>query len=555
MKWIKTRKTFLTEEAKIKDVILPRQAKEVTRVWGEKWLDLETIEPTENIKQGKWKLSDEDKIKVLGIFFQVNLPNIMQFFNGLPDKLCEVVKLSINLDLLKSEDKWSKILDNFDLKKPTINQISVLTNPIFRKIAVSESTADEIIVRDENGRPVMDETTGRPTKRKREEGEIIFSNNLVNINTFLADFNRMFPTSEVDASRFSSGDIQRLISSSREDFGGDNYQVEVDLYGRDMFLKIDHNPKDILNMSISRFYSSCQHLYSGGYRSRVFGNVVDPNSIPAFIVFDTPIHNDNELISEQLPLSRMMIRNLETFSPTQKVRLFFDRAYPDRMKDVFDEIVEKYSDNKPTSDSVDRYLFTPDVPSEGFDINEPYMDRLSAIKGKYIGVNMDKICLSSGYDWSRVKISPKARVKEIVIETPSVPGNFFNIPWNPEWVKFKFIKINSMLGFTKIKTESFAFEKCKFSNNQLIELNSISPEIKKLQFTACQIKNMNLTEFKKLEELHLIYTLDSNELERAIGDLQLKKLIVSGDLIPDNKKYINSLKQKGVKVQTVGPVI
>ena len=555
MKWIKTRKTFLTEEAKIKDVILPRQAKEVTRVWGEKWLDLETIEPTENIKQGKWKLSDEDKIKVLGIFFQVNLPNIMQFFNGLPDKLCEVVKLSINLDLLKSDDKWSKILDNFDLKKPTINQISVLTDPIFRKIAVSESTADEIIVRDENGRPVMDETTGRPTKRKREEGEIIFSNNLVNINTFLADFNRMFPTSEVDASRFSSGDIQRLISSSKEDFGGDNYQVEVDLYGRDMFLKIDHNPKDILNMSISRFYSSCQHLYSGGYRSRVFGNVVDPNSIPAFIVFDTPIHKDNELISEQLPLSRMMIRNLETFSPTQKVRLFFDRAYPDRMKDVFGEIVEKYSDNKPTSDSVDRYLFTPDVPSEGFDITEPYMDRLSAIRGKYIGVNMDKICLSSGYDWSKVKISPKAKVKEIVIETPSVPENFFNIPFTPEWVKFKFIKINSMLEFSKIKTESFAFEKCKFSNNQLIELNSINPEIKKLQFTACQIKNMNLTEFKGLEELHLIYTLDSNELERTIGDSQLKKLVVSGDLIPDNKKYINSLKQKGVKVEIVGPVI
>ena len=555
MKWIKTRKTFLTEEAKIKDVILPRQAKEVTRVWGEKWLDLETIEPTENIKQGKWKLSDEDKIKVLGIFFQVNLPNIMQFFSGLPDKLCEVVKLSINLDLLKSDDKWSKILDNFDLKKPTINQISVLTDPIFRKIAVSESTADEIIVRDENGRPVMDETTGRPTKRKREEGEIIFSNNLVNINTFLADFNRMFPTSEVDASRFSSGDIQRLISSSKEDFGGDNYQVEVDLYGRDMFLKIDHNPKDILNMSISRFYSSCQHLYSGGYRSRVFGNVVDPNSIPAFIVFDTPIHKDNELISEQLPLSRMMIRNLETFSPTQKVRLFFDRAYPDRMKDVFGEIIEKYSDNKPTSDSVDRYLFTPDVPSEGFDITEPYMDRLSAIRGKYIGVNMDKICLSSGYDWSKVKISPKAKVKEIVIETPSVPENFFNIPLTPEWVKFKFIKINSMLEFSKIKTESFAFEKCKFSNNQLIELNSINPEIKKLQFTACQIKNMNLTEFKGLEELHLIYTLDSNELERTIGDSQLKKLVVSGDLIPDNKKYINSLKQKGVKVEIVGPVI
>jgi hypothetical protein len=553
MKWIKPRKTFLNEEAKIKDVILPRQAREVARIWGEQWLNLEEIEPTDKIKQGKWKLSEEDKINVLGVFFGADLKKIYEFFENLPDKLKDVINQSINLDLLKSDDKWAKILDNFDIQKPTINQISVLTDPIFRKISVSETTADEIIIRDENGRPVMGED-GRPTKRRREEGEIIFSNNLVNINTFLADFNRLFTDAAVDATRFQSGDIQRLVSFSREDFGGDGYRVEVDLYGRDMFLSIKHNPKDIFNMSISRFYSSCQHLYSGGYRSRVIGNVFDPNSIPAFIVFDTPIYNSaDELIAEQLPLTRMMIRNIESFDPTKESKIFFDRAYPDRMQKVLPEMIEKYSGNKGTTEE-EGYLFTPDIP-EGYDINEPYMDRLSPVqRGKYIGVNTKSICLSSSYNWSKVFISPKANLHEIIIETPHLPLNFFFIKLNPEWIKFKFIKINDMTSFSKVQTESWAFEKCKFTNKQLVELSQIN-KIKKIQFVACQIKNIDLSMFNELEELQLVYTIDSEELEKAIGSLKVKKLVLSGDLVESNKKYINSLKSKGVKVEIVGPVI
>lgn len=556
MKWIKTRKLYLSEEAKIKDVILPRQITAVKSQWGEKWLDLEAIEPTENIKQGKWKLSEEDKIEVLGVFFNVNLKNVMEFFNSLPEKLSEVVNKSINLDLLKSDEKWAKILDNFDLRKPSINQISVLTDPIFRKISVSETTADEIIVRDENGRPIMDETTGRPQKRRREEGEIIFSNNLVNINTFLSDFNRIFPDSAVDAARFTSGDIQQLISSSREDFGGDNYRVEVDLYGRDMFLKIDHNPKDIFNMSISRFYSSCQHLYSGGYRGRVIGNVFDPNSIPAFIIFDTPIYNSkNELIAEQLPLTRMMLRNIESFvKKRDKPEIFFDRAYPDRMHTILCKIVEKYSGNIRTTEDIERYLFTPDVP-EGFDISDPYMDRLGITRGKYIGVNTDKIYINNSYDWSKVKISPKAKIKEIVIESTDLPENFFTIPLTPDWIKIKFIKINSMLNFSRVKTDSFAFDKCKLAGKQLSELNSINPEIKKLQIDACQIKDLDLSMFKNLEELHLIYSIEPEELEKAVGNLQVKKLVLSSDIVSENKTFINSLKQKGIKIEILGPKI
>jgi len=66
MKWIKNRNKFISEEAKLRDVILPAQKDVVSRTWGEKFLDYEEIEATDNIKQGKWKLSEEDKIEVLG---------------------------------------------------------------------------------------------------------------------------------------------------------------------------------------------------------------------------------------------------------------------------------------------------------------------------------------------------------------------------------------------------------------------------------------------------------------------------------------------------------
>jgi len=287
MKWIKNRNKFISEEAKLRDVILPTQKEVVSKTWGEKFLDYEEIEATNNIKQGKWKLSDEDKIEVLGHFFQADLNSIYKSFNNLPDKFQEVFNTSIDISLIREDkDKFEKILNNFDIKKPSINQIGVLTDPVFRKISVSETLASEVIVRDENGRPVMGED-GRPQKVGKEPGEVIYSKNLTNVNGFVDDFNRCFPESKIDSSLFSSGSINQLISSSKEDFGGDRYSVEVDLYSRDMFLSIKHNAKDILNMSISRFYSSCQHLYSGGYRTQVLGNVFDPNSVPAFIIFDT----------------------------------------------------------------------------------------------------------------------------------------------------------------------------------------------------------------------------------------------------------------------------
>jgi hypothetical protein len=555
MKWIKDRQKFLNE-AKLRDVIFARQAKEVSRIWGEKFLDYEEVTATDKIKQGKWKLSDEDKNKALGAFFDCDMTRVNDTFSGLSDKFADVLGQSINLDLIKSE-KFKIIATDLNIKNPSIDQIAIIFDSIFRKIAVSETMAVEVIQKGEDGRPLKDEG-GNMIKVAKAKGELVFSSNLVNINTFVDDFNRCFPEDKVSAD-FQNNDVMRLRSAASID---ENYDFEVDfkIFDKDMYLSINHNPKDILNMSISKFYASCQHLYSGGYREQVLGNVFDPNSIPAFLSFETPIFWNKEKISDQLPLSRMMIRNIETFDAKEESKIFFDRAYPDRMKDIFGEIVEKYSEMKETADSSSRitYYFTPDIDAEDR-VRDPYMDRVRIERKPYIGKNTKTLYLNRLHDWSNVKIAPDARIKELIIETTDIPEDLMKVPLNPDWVKFKYLTINTLSNFDKIKTDSIAFDKCKLNTSVLDDMNKTNPGIKKLQIVSCDLTgNLNFSQFESLEELQIVYTLDTiEELRDLTENLKIKKLVLSGDLIKDKeaKAQINQVRQRGIKVEIVGPVI
>ena len=562
MKWIKTREQWLGE-AKIRDVIFAKQAKEVRERWGEKFLDYEEIQPTDKIIQGKWKVEDEDRIKVLSAFFDCDMGEIMQFFNSLTDKLNSVISESIDTKLLSEEA--ATVMTDFNIQSPTVDQIVFLYEPVFRKLDINQTKATEMIQKDENGRPVRDEG-GNMIRIKKNEGDPIFTNNLVNINTFMDDYNRCYTDEKVETSGFQKRGISQLRNLAKENHNRD-YKYEYNIFGKDLYLEINHNPKDILNMSISKFYASCQHLYTGGYREQLLGNVFDPNSIPAFLVFDTPILWNGEKISDKLPLSRMMIRNLETFDDKGEKAIFFDRAYPDRMKegnygDVFGEIVEKYSGNK-TVDEDDRsrlrYLFTPDVSDDDDQIRDPYMDRLRLSRGKFIGVNTKTLYLNRMHDWSQVKISPKAKIKEVIIETTDIPENFLDIPMELEWVKFKFLRISNLSGFDKIKTNQIAFDKCKFNSTIFDDINLINPNIEKLQVVSSDLTgNFNFSQFKSLKELHLVYTLDSlMDMKEALLNLNLDKLVVSGDLVSDkdSKDFISTIRNKGTKVEIVGPKI
>jgi len=563
MKWIKKRQQWLNE-AKVRDVIFPRQAKEVASYWGEKFLDYEEVEPTNKIKPCNIKLNEEDKMEALSAFFDCNMTEVMSLFSNLPDKFSSVLSESIKPELLNESSKI--VLDELNIKAPDVDQIVFIFDNVFRKLDINSTRASEMIQKDENGVPVRDEE-GNMARIKKNEGDPIFSNNLVNINTFVDDYNRCYSNEKVEVN-FQNRHLSQLRNLAKENHNRD-YNFEFNIFGKDLYLQINHNTKDILNMSISKFYASCQHLYSGGYRSQLLGNVFDANSIPAFLYFDSPIIWKDEKISDKLPLSRMMIRNIEDINfdftkskeeeEKQEPKIFFDRAYPDRMKSVFDKLVDKYSENTQTieDDGESTYVFMPDIDYDD-SIDEPYMDRLRLRRKKMIGKNTKRLYLSMAHDWSKTLISPDAEIKELIIETTDIPENLLDIKLKLEWVQFQNIKINTLTGFENVKTDSISFDHCEFDSSIFEGLNSINPDIKKLKMVSCRMSGeIDFTQFNNLEELQLLYNkLELEEIETILNNLKIKKLVVSGELVsgPEGKKFLSEVRRKRIQVETVGPV-
>ena len=558
MKWIKSRNQYINE-AKLRDVILPRQAKEVSNVWGEKYLDYEEVTPTDKIIQGKWKIDEEDKKKALSAFFDANLDRIFNDINGLPDRFCSVLSESINVDLLKDSEKLKSVMSEFNMKSPSIEQLVCIFDNVFRKLSISETQATEMIQKDENGRPVRDDD-GNMLKVQKEAGSPIFSNNLVNVKSFVDDYNRCFRDEQVNSGIFDTRDIRQMRNLALTDENRDYNLTDFDIFGKDVYLQIQHNPKDILNMSISKFYASCQHLYGGGYRQQLLSNVFDPNSIPAYLIFDTPIFWKSDKINDFLPLSRMMIRNIETFDGSDDKKIFFDRGYPDRMKDVMGEIVKKYSGNEETvtdSSSV-TYYFTPDIEITDTEVRDPYMDRLGIKRMPMIGKNTKTLYLNRNYDWSKIKIAKDAKIREIVIETPDLPSDMFSMQFNPDWIKFKYVRISTLEPFKNILTKSIAFDKCKFDGSVVDTIQDVRSQLEKLQFISCDINNeINLKKFRKLRELEFIFSLDSIDQIMKGLPAGLEKLTLSTDLLqtPTDKEKLSKLKSTGLKIQLVGPKI
>jgi len=120
MKFIKSRDKFL-KEAKIGQLLLPRQAKEVAENWGKSYLELEEIDPTPKINQGSWVLTEEDKKKVLSVFFNVNMEVLESKFESLPEKFCKILKESIDISLLRLPERMVYLASKFGIKKPSVD--------------------------------------------------------------------------------------------------------------------------------------------------------------------------------------------------------------------------------------------------------------------------------------------------------------------------------------------------------------------------------------------------------------------------------------------------
>jgi hypothetical protein len=554
MKYIKSRYEFL-KESKLKDIILDTQKDIVKDKWGSKYLDYEEVDVTEKINQGKWKLSEEDKIKVLNKYFDCNFQKIYDIFSNLSNDFCKALKDSLKMDLI-TDEKYIIIMENFDPKSPTIEQIATLYKPILRKINVSDTTSTEIIKKDENGRPIRDES-GNMVKISKKENEIVYSNNLVSINGFISSYINCFESNEISEVTFMNNDLDSFINIYNLEIE-EKYSIDFKIFDKDIYLSISHNPKDILNMSVSKFYSSCMNLHGGCYREKVLINVFDPNSIPAFLVFETPIYMDSKIISEHLPLCRMMLRNIEIIDDDNKETcIYFDRTYPDRMYYIMQEMVEKYSKNEKTNKDLRTYYLTPDINCED-DLSSPYMDNLELRKSLTIGKNTKYIKLSQLFNWSDFKILPNNKLKTIIIETPIIPNNSKTVNLNLDTIVFKYLHIFDLNYFENLKVKYLGFEKCRLNTKCLREYDNVN-DIKTLSLVGCKVDgDFNTKIFNNLNELKLLYTMEKIEdVYNLIKDTKIKKLIISSDLIRNKKSrpILDEIKKIVKNIKIEGPSI
>jgi hypothetical protein len=136
MKWIKGRNQFLTE-AKIRDVINPKQKEIVIKRWGKKYLDYEEVEPNSEIKtiQGNWKLEPEQKYKVLDLFFRTDVRKAEQTFDNLPTEFVRTVSDALNWALELDDPSLTTCYLELTLRQPfLINRWLEMISVCLRKV-------------------------------------------------------------------------------------------------------------------------------------------------------------------------------------------------------------------------------------------------------------------------------------------------------------------------------------------------------------------------------------------------------------------------------------
>jgi hypothetical protein len=188
----------------------------------------------------------------------------------------------------------------------------------------------------------------------------IFSNNKSNLFTFVKSFNKAFPELAVDFNSFLN---DRVFQGLREPIF--NFEQNVmDLGKSKLYLYITDKPADVLRMSVSDFYSSCQNMYTGARNTQLLSNIFDKNSKIAYLIFDSPYVDNQGNGHPFTPIARTIIRVGENN------RIMFDVTYPNRMEDDFYQIIERYAKikNQGKEDDIYPYEYKVGLP-------KPYMDK------------------------------------------------------------------------------------------------------------------------------------------------------------------------------------
>lgn len=547
MKYIHNRNKFF--EA-IKDELNPYQLSRAKEVWGNDLLDLERAEPTDEIERDKWLLDDEDSKKIVNEMFTTDVDFLISIFdNDTFSEYLNFLKLAIDKD--KAGWYYNNIMD-FDVKKINFTDIVTLFGRFYRTPNVKETQGDSIILRDDDGKPILgdDGKIQKIVKTEEQKNEIIWNNNQhINAFALMHYYNELYMNEKhINENLYISTNLTNLQSLRQDGLKGDFQLYPIN----NMYLYITEKSTDIMNISVSKFYTSCQELYNGGghgttYMDQLIYNLFDPNSIPAFIIYDEPYFNENkEKIVDYMPLCRRMIRNIvNPEDEDESLGLFFDNTYPERMNSILQYIIEEYTTNehKPELKRIG-YKINLDLP-QNMRTKAPYLDsirqgNISRIRGlntkiltldRYTSISSMKFAKSNNITTIEFESSnfDEEDIEELVSKLPKI-----------NTIRFKSIQLVD-IPITNNKFKYF-FDKCILDDELFTKLDGISDLI--IKSSKFEQKELYKISIKNLTLLYVPVNLDKEFLDK------LDSFNYSEDIYFSNKEVIDSLtiKKKLIKV-------
>ena len=209
----------------------------------------------------------------------------------------------------------------------------------------------------------------RLPKLSNQGGDLKFSDNKSNIYTLYKYFLRYLKIKKHSTSFLPTYEEvikDKKFSGLREPILNYNKNVE-DLKKSKFYLYISDKPEDKLRMSVSKFYSSCQNIYTGGdqgtqWNKKLLSNVFDINSKMAYLIFASPFKDNTGNTHPYTPIARTIIRHMDD-------KIMFDKVYPMDMKNIMYKLIEDNTELKNQGEEKDFYKFkkVKGLPT-------PYMD-------------------------------------------------------------------------------------------------------------------------------------------------------------------------------------
>lgn len=275
-----------------------------------------------------------------------------------------------------TKTKLFKLFDARNLNNSDLSNSDKLTNFFEKSLGVSLFTEDWKTTTPEESNNTFKKITWfyskefkLPVSSKNDISNPIFSQNKSGISTFLKVSKKVFG----DFSILRDINVDEIINDKR--FVGlrdpiINYQMNLKkISDSKLFLYISDKPDDKLRMSVSRFYDSCQNIYTGGdsgtqFNKKLLSNVFDKNSKVAYLIFNAPFRDKMGNPHPFTSIARTVLR------VNKEGGVMFDRVYPNDMKDLFYKIIEDKTGLKNVGKDGDIYDY------KGVDgLPSPYMDR------------------------------------------------------------------------------------------------------------------------------------------------------------------------------------